>query len=76
MKNDFYRYSGVVTCATCRSISGEEAVIIHIIYSMEEARVLLEKCITDFNRTYKDKEDRNFHFEQFKINLETINKVN
>lgn len=47
-----------------------------IIYNMDEAPELFEKWIVDFNRTYVDKADKDFHFEQFKINLAKINKLN
>lgn len=42
-------------------------------YSLKDAPSLFDKFVKDFNKVYKNKEDRRTHFEQFKKNLGKIN---
>ncbi|XP_026316573.1 fruit bromelain-like [Hyposmocoma kahamanoa] len=47
-----------------------------IVYDMEKIDELFEKFIKDYDRVYKDDEDRKIHFEAFKVNVERLNKRN
>lgn len=51
-----------------------EDKVVH--YNLNDARALFHKFITEYNRTYKGKQDRHIHFGYFKKNLETINELN
>lgn len=42
-------------------------------YNLDDAPRLFEKFIKDFNKVYKNKEDKKTHFEQFKKNLAIMN---
>lgn len=41
--------------------------------NLDNAPRLFEKFVKDFNKVYKNKEDKKTHFEQFKKNLEKMN---
>lgn len=45
-------------------------------YDLADAKKLFEKYIKDFNKVYKDDNDNEIHFEQFKKNLIEINDLN
>lgn len=45
-------------------------------YELEKAGELFEQFIKDFEREYKDAEDRRVHYEAFVKSLEKINKLN
>lgn len=47
-----------------------------ILFSLDDAPQLFEKFIMEYKRTYKDKNDRDFHYEQFKNNLAKVNEIN
>lgn len=42
-------------------------------YDLNDAPRLFDKFIKDFNKVYKNKEDKRTHFEQFKKNLQNMN---
>lgn len=45
-------------------------------YDINKASELFEKFIKDFNKNYKNDEDRKKHYEQFIKNLKEINTLN
>lgn len=45
-------------------------------YNLHDAPALFEKYIIDYNRNYKDDEDKAAHYEAFVKNLKEINKLN
>lgn len=47
-----------------------------VYYDLREAPVLFEKFIKDYNRHYKDVEDKYAHYFAFFMNLVEINKLN
>lgn len=47
-----------------------------VIINLDDAPHLFENFIRKYNRTYKNKEDRDFHYKQFKINIGKINDLN
>lgn len=51
-----------------------QANVIH--YDMNDAENIFKKFVEDFQKSYKDKEDEDVHFEYFKENLQVINDLN
>lgn len=47
-----------------------------ITYNLADVPMLFEKNITEYNRSYIDKEDIHFHCQQFKNNFAKINIFN
>ncbi|CAG9584720.1 unnamed protein product [Danaus chrysippus] len=45
-------------------------------YDINEAPALFEKFIKDFDKTYKDAEDRENHYQAFVQSLKDINRLN
>ncbi|KAH9633313.1 hypothetical protein HF086_004027 [Spodoptera exigua] len=45
-------------------------------YDLTKADELFEKFIKDFEREYKDEDDKQLHFEAFVESLKKINKLN
>ncbi|CAK1547241.1 unnamed protein product [Leptosia nina] len=45
-------------------------------YDLEKAPELFEKFVKDFNKVYKDDNDREVHYKQFVKSLETVNELN
>ncbi|CAG9584721.1 unnamed protein product [Danaus chrysippus] len=45
-------------------------------YDINEAPALFEKFIKHFNKTYKDAEDREIHYQAFVQSLKDINRLN
>lgn len=43
-------------------------------YNLNDAPKLFDKFIKDFNKVYKNREDKKTHFEQFKTNLQRMNE--
>lgn len=46
------------------------------IYDLKDAPKLFEKFIKDYNKVYKNEEDRDMHYKTFVSNLKYINEVN
>lgn len=42
-------------------------------YNLNDAPKLFDKFVKDYDKVYKDAEDKKTHFEQFKKNLEKMN---
>lgn len=53
VKNDFYRYSGVVTCATCRSISEAEGPLFIVWRRHQSCSKNLLRTLTGHTKTKK-----------------------
>ncbi|KAI5651722.1 cathepsin propeptide inhibitor domain (I29) domain-containing protein [Phthorimaea operculella] len=47
-----------------------------ILYDLNQAQELFEQFIKQYNREYKDDEDKRIHYEAFVKNLEKINQLN
>lgn len=45
-------------------------------FNLNEADKHFEQYVKDFNKEYKDEEDKRIHYEAFVKNLEKINKLN
>ncbi|KAJ0177280.1 hypothetical protein K1T71_007289 [Dendrolimus kikuchii] len=45
-------------------------------YDITNAQLIFEKFIQDFDKTYKDEDDKKAHFEAFVENLKKINEMN
>lgn len=45
-------------------------------YDINDAPALFEKFIKDFDKTYKDAEDREIHYQAFVQSLKDINRLN
>ncbi|CAH0579314.1 unnamed protein product [Chrysodeixis includens] len=46
------------------------------IYDLKDARKLFEKFIKDFEKKYKDDQDKEAHYNNFLENLKEINRIN
>lgn len=44
-------------------------------YNLDDAPKLFDKFVKDFDKVYKNSEDKRIHFEQFKKNLQQMNDL-